>query len=117
DLDVEIAALIAALGGAADHAGTAGCPTAYCMGDGTHPGGARQQQIGKEAALAFFEDVLRGDRKARRYLATLAARNPDVMLRAARGSSLRELEERALRRRSRTGVRSTCSRTTSSSAS
>jgi hypothetical protein len=30
------------------------------VGDGAH-GGARQQQIGKEAALAFFEDVLRGD--------------------------------------------------------
>jgi len=84
DLDVQIAALLAALGGAADHVGMEGCPTAYCMGDGAHAGGARQQQIGKEAALAFFEDVLRGDRKARRYLATLAARNPDVTLRVAR---------------------------------
>jgi len=84
DLDLEIAALLVALGGMADHVGTEGCPTAYCMGDGTHPGGARQQQIGKEATLAFFEDVLRGDRKARRYVATLAARNPDVTLQIAR---------------------------------
>ena len=84
DLDVEIAMLLAALGGTADHVGLDGCPTAYCMGDGKHVGGARQQQIAKEATLAFFEDVLRGDRKARRYLATLAARNPDVTLRAAR---------------------------------
>ena len=84
DLDVQIAALLAALGGPADHVGTEGCPTAYCAGDGTHPGGARQQQITKETALAFFEELLRGDRKARRYVATLAARNPDVTLRIAR---------------------------------
>lgn len=50
------------------------------MGDLAHVGGPRQQQIGKEAALAFFEDVLRGDRVARDYLATLAARNPDLTL-------------------------------------
>ncbi len=50
------------------------------MGNGGHVGGTRQQQIGKEAALAFFEDALRGDRAARRYVATLGARNPDVTL-------------------------------------
>jgi len=81
DLDAQIAALLQALGGPADHVGSDGCPSAYCMGDRVHVGGPRQLQIGKEAALAFFEDVLRGDRTARRYLATLAARNPDVTLR------------------------------------
>ena len=84
DLDAQIAILLAALGGAADHVGTEGCPRAYCMGDGAHVGGPRQQQIGKEAALAFFEDVLRRDRAARRYLSTLAARNPDLTLSVAR---------------------------------
>jgi len=48
-----------------------GCPNAYCVGDKAHVGGRRQQQIGKEATLAFFEHVLRGDRVARRFLATL----------------------------------------------
>jgi dienelactone hydrolase len=84
DLDAQIARLLEALGGAADHVGSDGCPSAYCMGDRAHVGGLRQQQIGKEAALAFFEDVLRGDRVARRYLSTLAARNPDVTFSAER---------------------------------
>jgi dienelactone hydrolase len=79
-LDAQIAALLEALGGAADHVGSDGCPRAYCTGDQAHVGGLRQLQIGKEAALAFFEDVLRGDRVARRYLAALAARNPDLCL-------------------------------------
>jgi len=80
DLDAQIAALLVALGGTADHVAFDGCPSAYCMGDRTHVGGPRQQQIGKEAALAFFEDVLRGNRIAHRYLATLAARNRDLSL-------------------------------------
>jgi predicted dienelactone hydrolase len=84
ELDAQIATLLEALGGAADHLGSDGCPTAYCMGDRAHAGGLRQQQIGKEAALAFFEDVLRGDAMARRYLSTLAARNPDVTLSVGR---------------------------------
>jgi predicted dienelactone hydrolase len=84
DLDAQLAALLARLGGAADHVGFDGCPSDYCMGDGTRVGGKRQQQIGKEAALAFFEEVLRGDATARRYLATLAASNPDVTLNVAR---------------------------------
>jgi hypothetical protein len=84
DLDAELAALIARLGGAAGHAGFDGCPRDYCMGDRTRVGGKRQQQIGKEAALAFFEKVLRGDAAAGRYLATLAARNPDLTLQRAR---------------------------------
>ena len=84
DLDVQIAALLETLGGAADHVGSDGCPSAYCMGDRAHVGGPRQLQIGKAAALAFFQDVLRGDRMARRYLSTLAARNPDLTLSIAR---------------------------------
>jgi predicted dienelactone hydrolase len=80
DLNAQIGALLEALGGAADHVGSSGCPSAYCMGDRAHVGGPRQQQIGKEAALAFFEDVLRGDLMARRYFATLATRNPDLTL-------------------------------------
>jgi predicted dienelactone hydrolase len=83
-LNAEIAAFLATLGGAADHVGFGGCPSAYCMGDGAHVGGARQQQVGKEAALAFFEDALRGSRVARRYLAGLRALNPDVTLSVAR---------------------------------
>ena len=79
-LNAEIATLLATLGGAGDHVGFGGCPSAYCMGDKAHVGGARQQQVGKEAALAFFEDALRGSRMARRYLAGLGARNPDVTL-------------------------------------
>jgi predicted dienelactone hydrolase len=80
-LTAEIASLLEALGGAADHVGFApGCPTAYCMGDAMPVGGTRQQQIGKEVALAFFEDALRADRTARRYLSLLGARNPDVTL-------------------------------------
>src|SRR5262249_34937349 len=79
-LNDEIAVFLVMLGGAADHVGFQGCPSpsAYCMGDGAHVGGPRQLQIGKEATLAFFDDVLRGDTGGRRYLATLAARNPDV---------------------------------------
>ncbi len=84
DLDAEIATLLTALGGAADHASTAGCPTAYCSGDRSHVSGLRQQQIGKEVALAFFEQTLRGDATAGRYLSTLAARNPDLALSMAR---------------------------------
>ncbi|HLY38827.1 MAG TPA: hypothetical protein VKU61_12375 [Candidatus Binatia bacterium] len=77
-LTAEIASLLETLGGAADHVGFAGCPSAYCVGDGAHVGGTRQQQIGKEAALAFFEDTLRRSRVARRYLAMFGAREPDV---------------------------------------
>jgi len=84
DLDAQLAALVGRLGGAGDHVGFEGCPSDYCMGDGTRVGGKRQQQIGKEAALAFFEQVLRGDATASRYLATLAARNPDLTLSVAR---------------------------------
>jgi predicted dienelactone hydrolase len=84
DLNAQIAALLDALGGAADHVGSDGCPSAYCAGDRAHVGGPRQQQIGKAAALAFFEEMLRGDRTARRYLTRLAARNPDVTLSLAR---------------------------------
>jgi hypothetical protein len=51
---------------------------------GTRRRPAPQQQIGKEATLAFFEHVLRGDRVARRYLATLGARSPDVTFSLAR---------------------------------
>src|SRR5262245_54904885 len=54
DLDAEIAALLATLGGPADHVGTDGCPTTYCEGDRARVGGPRQLQIGKEVALAFF---------------------------------------------------------------
>jgi hypothetical protein len=80
DLAAQIAVLLEALGGAADHVGLEGCPSAYCSGDTTHIDGRRQQQIGKEAALAFFEDVLRGNATASRYLGTLPARNPDLSL-------------------------------------
>jgi len=83
-LAAQIAVLLEALGGAADHVASAGCPSAYCSGDTAHIDGRRQQQIGKEAALAFFENVLRGDAAARRYLDTLAARNPDLTLSLAR---------------------------------
>jgi len=83
-LTAQIATLLQALGGAADHVSLDGCPSAYCTGDLAHIDGVRQQQIGKEAALAFFEDVLRGDPVARRYLDTMAARNPDVTLTVAR---------------------------------
>jgi len=38
----------------------------------------------KQAALAFFEDVLRGDAAARRYLDSLPARNPDLSLTVTR---------------------------------
>src|SRR5439155_21702085 len=79
-LAAQIAVVLEALGGAADHVASAGCPSAYCSGDTAHIDGRRQQQIGKEAALAFFEDVLRGDAAARRYLDTLASRNPDLTL-------------------------------------
>jgi predicted dienelactone hydrolase len=78
DLNAQLAAVMAALGGSAAHLAPDGCPTLYCAGDTAHVDGRRQQQIGKEAALAFFEDVLRGDAGARRYLETLAARNPDL---------------------------------------
>src|SRR5262249_49355425 len=84
DLDAEIARLLVALGSAEDHVGFDGCPKAYCAGDEAHVGGHRQQQIGKEATLAFFEDLLRGDRVARRYLATLGTRSPDVTSSLAR---------------------------------
>jgi predicted dienelactone hydrolase len=78
DLNAQLAAAMAALGGSAAHLAPDGCPTVYCAGDTAHIDGRRQQQIGKEAALAFFEDVLRGEATARRYLETLAARNPDL---------------------------------------
>jgi hypothetical protein len=84
DLDAEIARLLVALGGAEDHVAFEGCPSAYCMGDKARVGGRRQQQIGKEATLALFENVLRGDPVARRYLATLGTWNPDVTLSLAR---------------------------------
>jgi predicted dienelactone hydrolase len=84
DLDAQIARLLGELGGATDHVGSSGCPSAYCVGDGAHVGGPRQQQIGKAATLTFFEDTLRGNRMARRYLATLDARNPDVTFRMER---------------------------------
>ena len=80
DLDAQIGVVLEALGGTADHVALDGCPSAYCSGDTTHIDGRRQQQIGKEAALAFFEAVLRGDAAARRYLDTLASRNPDLTL-------------------------------------
>src|SRR2546427_802579 len=83
-LAAQIAVLLEALGGAADHVASAGCPSAYCSGDTAHIDGRRQQQIGKEAALAFFEDVLHGDAAARHYLDTLAVRNPDLTLSLAR---------------------------------
>src|SRR5262249_33988670 len=82
DLATQIAQLLGALGGAADHVAADGCPSTYCTGDLTHIDGRRQQQIGKEAALAFFEDVLRGDASAHRYLGSLAALNPDLTLTA-----------------------------------
>src|SRR5262249_55600789 len=84
DLDAQIAALLEALGGTADHVGPSGCPSTYCMGDRAHVGGPRQQQIAKEAALAFFERGLRGDPAASRYFATLAARNPNLTLHVER---------------------------------
>ena len=84
DLDAEIARLLVALGGVEDHVAFDGCPSAYCMGDKTHVGGRRQQQIGKEVTLAFFERLLRGDRVARRYLAVLDRRSPDVTFSLAR---------------------------------
>jgi len=80
ELNAQITGLLETLGGAADHVGFDGCPSAYCMGDRAHVGGPRQQQIGKEAALAFFEDALRGNLMARRYLAMLGARDPDLTL-------------------------------------
>jgi hypothetical protein len=79
-LDAQIATLLEALGGAAAHVGRDGCPSAYCTGDPEHAGGPRQLQIAKQAALAFFEDVLRQDAAARRYLDTLAGCNPDMTL-------------------------------------
>ena len=83
-LDAEIARLLVGLGGAEDRVAFDGCPSAYCVGDKAHVGGRRQQQIGKEATLAFFERLLRGDRVARRYLATLDTRSPDVTSSLAR---------------------------------
>lgn len=85
DLDAQIGALLSTLGGPTAHVGVEGCPTAYCTGDLAHVGGPRQLQIGKEAALAFFEQVLRGSRKARRYLETLPTRNGDLILGIVRG--------------------------------
>jgi len=84
DLAAQIAVILETLGGAADHVALDGCPSAYCSGDAAHIDGRRQQQIGKEAALAFFEDVLHGDAAARHYLDTLAVRNPDLTLSLAR---------------------------------
>src|SRR6266446_1656874 len=55
DLAAQIAVMLETLGGAADHVALDGCPSAYCSGDAAHIDGRRQQQIGKEAALAFFE--------------------------------------------------------------
>jgi predicted dienelactone hydrolase len=78
DLDAQIATLLASLGGTADHLASEGCPRTFCTGDPAHVGGPRQLHVGKAAALAFFEDVLRGDARARRYLATLATRSTDV---------------------------------------
>jgi predicted dienelactone hydrolase len=80
DLRAQIAALVEALGGAAHGVATDGCAGMNCTRDPAHIGGLRQQQIGKQAALAFFEDVLRGDATARRYLDELAVRNPDLSL-------------------------------------
>lgn len=81
ELAAQIAVLLEALGGPADHVALDGCPNAYCSGDTAHIDGRRQQQIGKEAALAFFEDVQRGHAAARRYLDTLV---PDLTLSSAR---------------------------------
>jgi acetyl esterase/lipase len=60
--------LITALGGAANNVGADFCPTEFCDGDPTAIPGMRQQQIAKQAILAFFEWHLRGDDAARDYL-------------------------------------------------
>ena len=79
DLEAQIAVMLQTLGGSADHVSD-GCLGTYCTGDTTHIDGRRQEQIAEETVLAFFEEVLRADRVARRYLHRLAARNPDLSL-------------------------------------
>ena len=78
-LNAGIAAMIAGLGGAADHLGLAGCTLATCDGDPSHLDGRRQMQIAKQTATAFLAFVLRGDTVAERYLyEELAATNADL---------------------------------------
>jgi predicted dienelactone hydrolase len=71
--------LIAGLGGAANFVSDDGCPLGFCVGEGTAMDGKRQQQIGRQLVLAFFESVLRGDPVADEYLYDdLETLNPDL---------------------------------------
>jgi predicted dienelactone hydrolase len=78
-LSAGIEAMIAALGGAADHLSFAGCTLASCAGDPSHLDGRRQMQITKQTATAFLASVFRGDAVAERYLyEELTAANPEL---------------------------------------
>jgi predicted dienelactone hydrolase len=78
-LDAGIEAMIAALGGAADHLSFTACTLASCAGDPSHLDGRRQMQITKQTAAAFLAFVLRDDAVAARYLyQELAKTNPDL---------------------------------------
>jgi predicted dienelactone hydrolase len=71
--------LIDGLGGADNFVSNDGCPLEFCVGDGTAIDGGRQQQIGRQVVLAFFESVLRVDSVADEYLYDdLEILNPDL---------------------------------------
>jgi predicted dienelactone hydrolase len=77
-------AMIDSLGGAAAHLGLTGCPLTMCVGDPAHVDARRQQQITKEAVLAFFEAEVRGDAAARAFLdGELPATTPELTLESA----------------------------------
>ena len=78
-LNAGIEAMIAGLGGAADHLSLTGCILSSCGGDPSHLDGRRQMQIAKQTATAFLAFVLHGDAEAEHYLyAELATTNPDL---------------------------------------
>jgi fermentation-respiration switch protein FrsA (DUF1100 family) len=78
-LTAGIMAMIASLGGAADHVVFDGCTVSGCTGDAAHIDGHRQVQIAKQAATAFLEMLFRDDKVAERYFYDeLAATSPDL---------------------------------------
>jgi predicted dienelactone hydrolase len=78
-LNAGIEAMIAALGGAADHLSFDGCTLASCAGDPSHLDGRRQMQITKQTVTAFLASVFHGDAVAERYLyEELTAANPEL---------------------------------------
>jgi hypothetical protein len=78
-LNAGIEAMIATLGGDADHLRFTDCTLTSCAGDPSHLDGRRQMQITKQTVTAFLALVFDGDAVAERYLYhELTAANPEL---------------------------------------